>query len=317
LKITEHIRQAHRTLFSFEILPPLKGEGIQALFASIDRLMEFNPSFIDVTYHREEYVYRDAGNGLLEKRVTRKRPGTVGIAAAIMNKYQIDTVPHLICGGFTREETENALIDLNFLGIENVLALRGDPIKSEGVFVPEPKGHKSSTELISQIVSMNQGHYLFDDLKDPAPTNFCVGVAAYPEKHFESPNLVADLKFLKEKIEHGGEYIVTQLFFDNRKFFDFVRLCREMDINVPIIPGLKPLTSKKQLTALPRFFHIDIPVDLVNEVENCKNDQEVQQLGIDWCTQQARELMAFGVPCLHFYSMSRSTSVQQIASRLF
>lgn len=317
MKITEYLKDAKKTLFSFELLPPLKGESIQSIFDAINPLMEFKPPFIDVTYHREEYVYKKRENGLLEKRSIRKRPGTVGICAAIMNKYGVDAVPHIICGGFTKEETEDALIDLHFLGIENVLALRGDSIKSEGHFVPEPQGHAYSTDLIKQVVDMNHGRYLDDEMQHPTPTNFCIGVAGYPEKHFEAPNLNSDLKYLKEKVELGADYIVTQMFFDNSKFFEFVRRCREIGIDVPIIPGLKPLATKSQLVSLPRSFHIDIPDELVEAVNKCKNNDEVKKLGIEWCIMQSKELMNFGVPCLHYYTMGKSGAVYQIAKALF
>lgn len=317
MKVTEHIKNAKNTLFSFEILPPLKGQDINSLFAAIEPLMEFNPPFIDVTYHREEFIYKVRENGLLEKRTIKKRPGTVGICAAIMNRYKVDAVPHIICGGFSREETENALIDLNFLGIDNVLALRGDHIKSEGTFIPESDGHKYATELINQIKSMNCGGYLDEDLQNVNPTNFCIGVAGYPEKHFEAPNLKTDLKYLKHKVELGADYVVTQMFFDNSKYFDFVNKCREEGITVPIIPGLKPITSEKQITVLPSIFHIDIPEELSDAVENCKNSEQVKQVGIDWSIQQSKELMKFGVPCLHYYSMGKSQAVKQIASALF
>jgi methylenetetrahydrofolate reductase (NADPH) len=317
MKITEHLKNANRTLFSFEILPPLKGQDIKSLFNAIEPLMEFNPPFIDVTYHREEFIFKNRENGLLEKRTIRKRPGTVGICAAIMNRYKVDAVPHIICGGFSREETENALIDLNFLGIDNVLALRGDHIKSEGTFIPEPDGHKYATDLIRQIKDMNGGVYIDEDLQNPVCTDFCIGVAAYPEKHFEAPNLKTDLKFLKQKVELGADYVVTQMFFDNKKYFDFVKRCREEHINIPIIPGLKPITSEKQITVLPSIFHMDIPEELSEAVEKCKNTEQVKQVGIEWSIQQSKELMAFGVPCLHYYSMGKSQSVKQIASALF
>lgn len=317
MKITEQIKEAgKKTLFSFEILPPVKGERIENLYQAIDPLMEFRPSFIDVTYHREEYVYKPRENGLLERRVIHKRPGTVGICAAIMNRYHIQAVPHIICGGFTKEETENALLDLNYLGIKNVLALRGDAIKSETNFVPEPNGHAYATDLIEQIVNMNKGNYMDEELK-ANPTDFCIGVAAYPEKHFEAPNLPSDLHYLKEKIRLGGEYIVTQMFFDNQKYFDFVKACKDAGINVPIIPGLKPLTTKGQMTSLPKFFHIDIPQALVEAVNACKTDADVRQVGVEWCIQQSKELMDFGVPCLHYYSMSKSIAVRKIAEALF
>jgi methylenetetrahydrofolate reductase (NADPH) len=317
MKLTQRIQNAKKTLFSFEIIPPLKGESIASIFQAIDPLMEFKPPFIDVTYHREEYIYKNSGNGLLAKQRTRKRPGTVGICAAIMNKYHIDAVPHLICGGFNREETENALIDLHFLGVENILVLRGDAVKSEGTFVPHPDGHAYATDLLAHVMHMNQGKYLDDDLQNPDPTNFCVGVAGYPEKHFEAPNLDTDLKYLKMKVDMGAEYIVTQMFFDNQKFFRFVERCREMGINVPIIPGLKPLATKAQLSVLPRIFHIDIPLDLVMAAEKCKTNAEVKQLGIEWCIAQSKELMAQGVPCLHYYTMSKSDAVYKIAKGVF
>ncbi len=317
LKVTEYIQNAKNTLFSFEILPPLKGQDITSIFNAIDPLMEFKPAFIDVTYHREEYVYKSHGNGLLEKRTVRKRPGTVGICAAVMNRYGVDTVPHIICGGFSREETENALIDLNFLGIENVLVLRGDSIKSEPGFSPHPNGNHYASDLLEQVVSMNQGNYLDDSLEKPAPTNFCIGVAGYPEKHFEAPNLDVDLNYLKQKVDMGADYIVTQMFFDNQKFFEFEKKCRQMGINVPIIPGLKPFATKRQLTVLPSIFHIDIPQELVCEVEKCKDNKAVKEMGIEWAIQQSKELIEHGVPCLHYYSMGKSASVKKIGEALF
>lgn len=316
MKITKHLEQAKKTLVSFEILPPTKGKSIQSIFDSIDPLMEFNPPFIDVTYHREEYVYKKRANGLLEKHTTRKRPGTVGICAAIMNKYGIEAVPHIICGGFTKEDTENALIDLNFLGVENVLALRGDPIKTERNFEAEPGGHAYATELIEQISNMNKGLYIDDDLANVSKSNFCIGVAGYPEKHFESPNLTTDMKYLKQKIDLGAEYIVTQMFFDNQKYFAFVKKCRENGINVPIIPGLKPLTTKGQLTALPQIFHVDIPEELSVEIEKCKDKEDVQLVSKEWSIQQAKELMQFGAPCLHYYTMGNSKLIKGIIREL-
>ncbi|HSZ25160.1 MAG TPA: methylenetetrahydrofolate reductase [NAD(P)H] [Cytophagaceae bacterium] len=317
MKVVDHIKNAKQTLFSLEILPPLKGQDINSIFSAIEPLMEFKPPFIDVTYHREEYLYRKRENGLLEKVATKKRPGTVGICAAIMNRFHVDAVPHIICGGFSKEETENALIDLNFLGIDNVLALRGDAIKSEGVFIPEKDGNNYATDLIKQIKDLNSGKYLFDDVENAAPSNFCIGIAGYPEKHFEAPNMKTDIKYLKEKIRLGGEYIVTQMFFDNDKFFDFVKLCREEGINVPIIPGLKPLTTKKQLTVLPSIFHIDIPESLADAVEKCKNNEDVKKVGIEWCINQSKELKKAGLPVLHYYSMSKSDSVIAIAKEVF
>jgi len=317
MKIIEHLINAKKTLFSIEILPPLKGDSIETLFTHLDPLMEFKPPFIDVTYHREEYVYKNRGNGLLEKKTIRKRPGTVGICAAIQNKYGIDTVPHIICGGFSLEETENALIDLNFLGIDNVLAIRGDAIKTESRFIPDPDGHNYAIDLISQVVNMNKGNYLDEELQNTYPTNFCVGVAGYPEKHFEAPNMKSDLKYLKKKIELGADYIVTQMFFDNKKYFDFVETCRAEGIEVPIVPGLKPITTKRQVSVLPSIFYIDLPEDLSEAIEKCKDNQAARQVGIEWCVMQSKELMEFGVPSLHYYSMGKAESVYRIAKELF
>lgn len=317
MKIIEHLERAKSTLFSFEILPPLKGESIQSLFSSIEPLLEFDPAFIDVTYHREEYVYKERENGFLEKISIRKRPGTVGICSAITNKYQIDTVPHIICGGFTVEETENALIDLSFLGIDNLLVIRGDAIKTESSFTPEQKGHTYALDLLKQVNDMNNGKYLYDEVEDVQPTDFCVGVAGYPEKHFEAANLQSDLMYLREKVDAGAKYIVTQMFFDNQKFYDFVNACREVGINVPIIPGLKPITTKQQLVNLPKIFHIDIPEDLACEIRKCEKDSQVRQIGVEWAIQQSKELIKFGVPCLHYYTMSKSKTTYQIASKVF
>jgi methylenetetrahydrofolate reductase (NADPH) len=318
MKVIDHIKNANgKTLFSLEILPPLKGENIRTLFDNIDPLMEFKPPFIDVTYHREEYVYKKKENGLLEKRSTRKRPGTVGICAAIQNHYKVDTVPHIICGGFNREETENALIDLQFLGIDNVLALQGDAIKSEAKFIPEPDGHRYASELVEQIVNMNKGKFIDEELQHATPTNFCIGVSGYPEKHFSAPNLKTDLKFLKNKVDLGAEYIVTQMFFDNKAYFEFVDKCRETGITVPIIPGIKPITAKVQANVLPTIFHIDLPEELADEIDKCKDNAAVKQLGIEWCVNQSKELMKFGVPLVHFYSMGKSDPIYKIAKQLF
>lgn len=317
MKVTEHIEQAKKPFFSLEVLPPLKGESIENLFKHIDPLMEFKPPFIDVTYHREEFVYKKRENGLLEKTSIRKRPGTVGICSAIKHRYEVDTVPHIICGGFSKEETENALIDLNFLGITNVLVLRGDPIKSEPCFRPETNGHHYAVDLIKQVVNMNRGCYLASEQEDVFPTDFCIGAAGYPEKHFEAPNQKADLRYLKQKIDSGADYIVTQMFFDNQKYFDFVKACRAEGINVPIIPGLKPITTKSQVNILPRLFYMDIPDELVAAIEKCKDNAAAAEVGVEWSIQQSKELVEFGVPCLHFYSMGKSASVQKVASAIF
>ena len=317
MKITEHLKSAKDTLFSIEILPPLKGKSIHSIFDGIDPLMEFKPAFVDVTYHREEYIYKKRDGGYLEKVSIRKRPGTVGICAAIMNKYNVEAVPHIICGGFTREETENALIDLQFLGVDNVLVLRGDSIKTESQFVPEPGGHNYAIDLVKQVRDMNSGLYLDDEMKDASPTNFCMGIAGYPEKHFEAPNLYSDMKWLKAKVDAGADYIVTQMFFDNKKYFEFVDLCRKNDINVPIIPGLKILSSRSQLIALPKIFHIDLPQDLFVELEKCKDDKAVKEIGIKWCIEQSKELKKANVPCLHYYTMGTSDSTKRVAKEVF
>jgi len=317
MKVIDHIKSAKdKTLFSFEILPPVKGESVQNIFNAIDPLMEFKPPFIDVTYHREEYVYKKRENGLLEKVTTRKRPGTVGICAAIMNKYGVDTVPHIICGGFNKEETENALIDLDFLGVDNVLVLRGDAIKSEGRFEPDPEGHSYASELMQQVLELNEGQYLHEEVTRNK-TNFSIGIAGYPEKHFEAPSLKSDMKYLKQKVDMGADYIVTQMFFDNQKFFDFVEKCRAMDINVPIIPGLKPITTLNHMKLLPSIFHVDLPDDLVDELDKCDSNADVREVGIEWAVQQSKELMNYGVPVLHYYTMSKSKVVRRIAEQLF
>lgn len=317
MKITDHITNAKgKTLFSFELLPPVKGKSITDIYNAIDPLMEFNPPFIDVTYHREDYIYKQHDNGLLEKVSYRKRPGTVAICAAIMNRYKVDAVPHLICGGFTKEETENALIDLQFLGIDNVLVLRGDARHADSAFIPTPGGHAFATDLLEQVTNMNKGRYLFED-HDAFQTDFCIGVAGYPEKHFEAPNLKTDFKYLKKKVEMGAEFIVTQMFFDNSKYCEFVEQCRANGINVPIIPGLKPITSSKQLISLPKIFHIDLPEDLTEALQECKNEKQVKEVGIEWMIQQCKELIKVGAPVLHFYTMSNPEPARRIAQAVF
>ena len=316
MKVTEHIQQAKNTLVSFEILPPLKGKTIESIYNHLDPLMEFKPAFINVTYHRSEQLYKKKPDGTFERIEIRKRPGTVGICAAIMNHYRIDAVPHLICGGFNLQETENALIDLAFLGIDNVLLLRGDAAKNESVFEPEPDGHSYAIDLLKQTVNLNNGIYLEDDIRDGYKTNFCIGVAGYPEKHFEAPNLQSDMNYLKMKVEAGADYITTQMFFDNQKYFDFVAACRAEGINVPIIPGLKPVTSKKQLSVLPRTFHVDIPTALSNEIMKCKSDAEVEIVGQEWLLQQSRELKKFGVPVMHYYTLGKPHIVANVVKEI-
>jgi methylenetetrahydrofolate reductase (NADPH) len=311
MKVTEHIAQAKDTLISFEILPPLKGKSIESIYEHLDPLMEFKPAFINVTYHRSEHMFKKRTDGTFEKVEIRKRPGTVAICAAVMNHYNVDAVPHLICGGFSREETENALIDLNFLGVDNVLVLRGDAPKNESSFEPEPHGHRYAEELLDQVVHMNNGIYLEEDLQGGVKTKFCIGVAGYPEKHFEAPNMQTDMSYLKRKVENGADYIVTQMFFDNQKFFNFVSKCREMGITVPIIPGLKPITTRKQMNVLPRTFYVDIPSDLSNEILKCKTDKDVEIVGTEWLIQQSKELKAFGVPVLHYYTLGKPQVIRK------
>jgi methylenetetrahydrofolate reductase (NADPH) len=317
MKVIDHLRQADRTLLSFEILPPLKGKDIRSIYEGIDPLLEFKPSFINVTYHREEVIYKERGHGLLQKVRLRKRPGTIGICATIKTKYDIDTVPHLICGGFSREETEDALIELNFLGIDNVLALRGDAIKNEPHFIPERDGHAHAVDLIRQIDGLNKGKYLHDEELEAAPTDLCVGAACYPEKHPEALNLNVDIAYLKEKVDAGATYLVTQMFFDNAKYFAFVEQCRAGGIHVPIVPGLKPITTRNHIAFLPKTFRVDLPDALANELVKCSTDAAVKQVGLEWTIAQSRELMAAKVPCLHYYTMGRSEAVRTVVSQIF
>jgi methylenetetrahydrofolate reductase (NADPH) len=316
MKVTDHISQAKGTLVSFEVLPPLKGKGIEALYNHLNPLMEFKPSFVNVTYHRSEHVFKKRADGTFEKVVVRKRPGTESICAAIMNKYNVDTVPHLICGGFNINETEDALINLRYLGIDNVLVLRGDAAKNETAFEAEPGGHKYASELLKQVANLNAGVYLDDDLKGTHKTEFCIGVAGYPEKHFEAPNMDTDMQYLKAKVDAGADYIITQMFFDNKKYIAFVDACRAAGITVPIIPGLKPIYSKKQLTILPKTFHIDLPSDLSNEVLKCKTDEDVEKVGAEWLLAQSKELKAYGVPVLHYYTLGRPNLIAGVVKEL-
>jgi methylenetetrahydrofolate reductase (NADPH) len=317
MKVIEKIRTSDRSLFSFELLPPLKGAHIDQLYKAIDPLIEFNPLMINVTYHQQEGVFRNLPNGLLERHVVSKRPGTVAISAAINYKYGITTVPHIICGGFSKEETEDALIDLHFLGIRNILALRGDAQKGERYFVPQQGGHAHASDLVAQIMNMNKGKYLDESLENATPTDFSVGVAGYPEKHFESPNMESDLRQLKAKVDVGADYIVTQMFFDNKKFFDFVKSCREAGITIPILAGLKPIVTRRDIEVLPQVFHIDIPEELVKEVKKCNTNAEAKEVGIEWTIQQSKELMRYGVPALHYYTIGISDNIQRIARAIF
>jgi methylenetetrahydrofolate reductase (NADPH) len=319
MKITEHIKNANgKTLFSLEVVPPQKGIGIEDLYMNIDPLMEFKPPFIDVTTSREEYIYIDKGNGLMERRITRMRPGTLGICAAIQHKYNVDTVPHLLCGGFTKEETEYLLVDCMYLGIDNIMALRGDAMKGHQYFEATPGGHASAMDLVRQINNLGRGKYLHDEDQICDELNkFCIGVAGYPEKHMEAPSMNYDLKWLKQKVDAGADYIVTQMFFDNKKYIEFVTKAREMGITVPIIPGIKPIATKKHLKLLPQVFKIDLPEDLINSVESAKNNEAVKQIGVEWAINQCKELLDFGVPVLHFYSMGKSDNIKKVAGELF
>ena len=318
MKVTEYFENANdQTLISFEILSPLKGGRMQDIFNILDPLMEFKPPFIDVTYHREEFIYKRRESGYYEKSAIRKRPGTVGICAAIMHRYGVDAVPHLLCGGFTKEDTENVLIDLNFLNIKNVLALRGDARKFETKFVPEQDGHAYAIDMVKQISDMNQGKYLDSNIENGVATDFCIGVAGYPEKHFEAPNMESDLYYAKAKVDAGADYIVTQMFFDNQKYFDFVDLCREAGINVPIVPGLKPLTKRYQLNSIPRHFYVDLPEDLAKEMSKAKDAAARTQVGIEWCAMQSKELKEKGVPCLHYYTMGDADTIVKIVEQVY
>lgn len=318
MKVTEYFEKANgETLISFEVLPPLKGGSMKAIFDVLDPLMEFKPPFIDVTYHREDFIYKQRESGYYEKAAIRKRPGTVGICAAIMHRYGVDAVPHLLCGGFTKEDTENALIDLNFLNINNVLALRGDARKFDGKFIREPDGHQYAVDLIKQINDINNGKYLDKDIENGVPTDFCIGIAGYPEKHFESPNLASDLEFAKQKVDAGANYIVTQMFFDNEKYFEYVDACRAIGINVPIVPGLKPLTKQYQLNSIPRLFYINMPEALSKEMMKAKDANSRKEVGIEWLIEQSKELKAKGAPCLHYYTMGDVETIRRVAEAVY
>ena len=317
MKVTQHIAGSKgKTLFSFEILPPVKGKSIDSLYKTLDPLMEFKPAFINVTYHRSEQTFKKRSDGSFERIDIRKRPGTVGICAAIMNHYRVDAVPHLICGGFSKDETENALIDLNFLGIDNVLALRGDPPKNEKYFSPDPHGHNYAIDLVKQIKRLNEGYYLEEEISDGTKTDFCIGVAGYPEKHYECPNPDLDLMFLKNKIEAGAHYITTQMFFNNDRYHRFVEKCREMNISTPVIPGLKPLSSLKQLNTIPSLFHVDIPNELALEMMKCRNEKDTEKVGSEWLLAQARDLIKAGAPVIHFYTLGKPNIVYQVMKEI-
>jgi methylenetetrahydrofolate reductase (NADPH) len=317
MQVIEHLAKAKDTLVSFEVLPPLKGKTISYIYEHLDPLMEFKPSWINVTYHRSETIIRKNALGIDEKVDVRKRPGTVGICAAIMNHYNVDAVPHIICGGFSKRETEDALIDLQFLGIDNVLVLRGDAEKGQKTFVPEPNGNVQALDLLKQVVGLNNGEYLDKEILNGSKTNFCIGVSGYPEKHFEAPSMEYDLQKAKEKVDAGAQYIMTQMFFDNKKYFEYVDACRSIGINVPIIPGLKPITNKKQLTILPNIFYVDIPTDLSAAMLAATTDEACEQVGTEWLIQQSKELKVAGVPVLHYYTLGKPKVVKDVCKNIF
>jgi len=310
MKVIDIIKASKKTLFSFEILPPIKGKGIDAVSSFIDPLIEFKPAFINITSHREQF---DANFNKV-----RTRPGTVAISASIKHKYDIEVVPHILCGGFSKKETEYVLIDLNFLGIENILCLRGDTLKIEKEYVPEPDGNAYAVDLVKQVQEMNRGKYLDDaDFGMSSKTNFCCGVAAYPEKHHLSVDFNSDMKFLKGKVAAGAEYIITQMFFDNKKYFDFVKNCRENGIHVPIIPGIKPIAQKNQLEILPKLFYIDFPEDLKREINACTDDEQAKQVGTEWCIAQAKELMQHNVPSIHLFTYGIAKQAKEVCARIY
>jgi len=317
MHVTEHLAYAKETLVSFEVLPPLKGRTISYVYDHLDPLMEFKPSWINVTYHRSETYIRKNADGLEDKVDVRKRPGTVGICSAIMNHYNMDAVPHMICGGFSKRETEDALIDLQYLGIDNVLVLRGDPEKGQKIFIPELDGNKQAIDLLKQVVELNNGEYLDKEIINGSKTNFCMGVSGYPEKHFEAPSLEFDLQKAKDKVDAGAQYIMTQMFFDNKKYFEYVNACRNIGITVPIIPGLKPIMNKKQLTILPDIFFVDIPADLRNAMLEATTEEACEQVGTEWLIQQSKELKAAGVPVLHYYTLGKPQVVKNVCKKVF
>lgn len=317
MKVTQYLAEAQKPIISFEVLPPTKGKSIESLYAHLNPLMEFDPAFINVTYHRAEQVFKKRPDGNFQRVEIRKRPGTVGICAALMNKYKVEAIPHLICGGFSKEETENALIDLDFLGIKNVLALRGDAAANEKFFTPHPQGHRYAEDLVKQIVTLNSGRYMEDDIIDGAKTDFCIGIAGYPEKHFEAPNMETDIYYLKRKIELGANYVTTQLFYKNEHFYNYVKLCRDNGVHVPIIPGLKPITNQRQLTTIPRVFNVEIPVELYNEIMKAKTEADCELIGTEWLLEQCRDLLKNGAPILHFYTLGKPQVIYNVLKRLF
>lgn len=317
MNIAEKLRNTKESLFTFELLPPLKGKGIEANYNAIDKLLEFNPAYINITYHASDVMFTQNASGSFDRKVVRKRPSSVATSAAIKYKYDIDVVPHIICSGMDREDIENLLIDLDFLGIDNLFVLRGDPQKGSRTFIPNKDGHAHTTDLMAQVNDMNKGLYLDSSLKSPKPTHFSMGVACYPEKHLEAPNMETDLFYLKEKVRLGAEYAVTQMFFDNSKYFEFVDRCRREGIDIPIVPGIKPIRSLRDLTLLPQTFNIDLPEALVKELDKCRTNEEVSEVGVEWAIAQARELKAHCAPSIHFYTLGESDNIRRICKAVY
>lgn len=317
MRVVDLIKHTEKTAFSFEVLPPIKGTGIEKLYRDVDTLAEFDPQYINITTHRSEYVYRELGNGLYERARLRRRPGTVAVAAALHNKYGITTVPHILCSGFTREDIEYELLDLQFLNITDVLVLRGDKAKHESSFTPEPGGHAHALDLAEQINNFNKGLFVDGSPIKVTNTPFSYGVACYPEKHEEAPNMEQDIYWLKQKMEAGADYAVTQLFYDNSKYFSFVEKARKAGITIPIIPGIKPLRKLSHLTMVPKTFKVDIPQELTKEALKCQTDEAIEALGVEWCINQCKELMAYGVPSIHFYSVGAVESIKQVAKVIY
>jgi methylenetetrahydrofolate reductase (NADPH) len=317
MTVGQLINNTKRTAFSFELLPPLKGTNIEKVYKTIDTLIDFKPLFINITSHRSEEEYQTMPNGLFERRIVRKRPGTVAMAASIMNRYNVKVVPHIICSGFSRAETEYALIDLNFLGIHDLLLLRGDKSSKDKFYTPTEGGNAYAVDLAKQVTDLNAGRFADGSVAEPLAKPFSFAVAGYPEKHDEAPNLDIDIHYLKQKVDAGAEYIVTQMFFDNQKYYDFVARCRAEGITIPIIPGLKPITAKNQETVLPKIFHVDIPEDFAKAIRQCHTDEDVRQVGVEWCTAQAKDLIQNGVPLLHFYTLMATKSVREVAATVY
>ncbi len=317
MKVIDIINEAKRPLFTMELLPPMKGKKIDSVFDAVETVREFEPAYINFTYHQQETIFKERSDGLMERRVIRKRPGTIALSAAVKNKFNIEVVPHLICGGFSKEETEDALIELNFLGIDNVFALRGDPPRGEKRFTPQENGLAHTNELVDQIMDLNRGVYLDELIQNPEPTSFCIGVAGYPEKHFESPNMEEDIKMLKQKVEAGAEYIVTQMFFNNQVYFDFVDACRAAGITIPIIPGIKPITLLSDMQLLPQTFSIDLPEELVEAIKPCKTNVEARAIGREFTIRQSKELLAYGAPGIHYYTLGKTKNLAKIVKEVF